>query len=60
MIFGDLERFPLVASSDAHDLEDIGTSPTAFRTAGPELTELKRALKRTKGRGIVYGMMTDE
>jgi predicted metal-dependent phosphoesterase TrpH len=53
-VFRDLDRFPFITSSDAHDLEDIGTSPTAFRMAGPELAELKRALKGTGGRGIEY------
>jgi PHP family Zn ribbon phosphoesterase len=54
MAFSHIERFPFITSSDAHDLEDIGTSPTAFRMAGPELAELRRALKGTGGRGIEY------
>jgi len=49
-----LHRFPLMTSSDAHDLEDIGTSPTSFRIAAPEMAELKRALKGMGGRGIEY------
>jgi len=52
--FSHLERFPFVTSSDAHDLEDIGTRPTSFRMAGPELSELRRALKGVGGRGIEY------
>ncbi|MFO7601935.1 MAG: PHP domain-containing protein [Candidatus Desulfacyla sp.] len=50
--FSHLERFPFVTSSDAHDLEDMGTRPTAFRMAGPELSELRWALKGVGGRGI--------
>jgi len=53
-VFSGLERFPFITSSDAHDLEEIGVSPTAFRMGGPELDELKRALGRTGGRGIEY------
>lgn len=52
MVFKDLKRFSLITSSDAHDLEEIGTSPTTFRIAGPELAELRRALKGTGGRKI--------
>lgn len=54
VVFSHLERFPFITSSDAHDLEDIGTSPTAFQIAGSELAELRRALRGTGGRGIVY------
>ena len=53
-VFRHLDKYPFVTSSDAHDLGDIGTSPTAFRIAVPELAELKRALKETEGRGIEY------
>jgi len=53
-VFKQLERFPFITSSDAHDIPELGTSPTAFRIAGPELTELKNALMKTGGRGIVY------
>jgi PHP family Zn ribbon phosphoesterase len=53
-IFSNLEKYPFVTSSDAHDLEEIGTSPTAFRMARPELAELKRAFKGIGGRGIDY------
>lgn len=52
--FREYERFPFITASDAHDLEEIGTRPTGFRTAGPELAELKRALKGTGGRKIEY------
>ena len=53
-VFRHLDKYPFVTSSDAHDLGDIGTSPTAFRIAVPELAELKCALKGQGGRGIEY------
>ncbi len=53
-MFGEVRGLPFLTSSDAHDLEEIGISPTAFRMARPELIELKRALKGTGGRGIEY------
>ncbi len=52
--FKDLERFPFITSSDAHDLKDIGSSPTGFQMVGPEMTELRLALKGTGGRRIEY------
>ncbi|MBW1779956.1 MAG: PHP domain-containing protein [Deltaproteobacteria bacterium] len=52
IVFSHLERFAFITSSDAHDLDDIGTSPTAFQMAGPELAELRYALKGTGGRKI--------
>jgi len=52
--FPGLDRFAMITSSDAHDLDEIATSPTAFRMAGPELTELKRAFEGRGGRGIEY------
>jgi len=52
LLFSHIEGFPFITSSDAHDLEDIGTRPTAFRMAGPQLPELRRALKGVAGRGI--------
>ena len=53
-LFKDLERFPFITSSDAHDLEDIGSSPTAFQMAAPEMAELRLALKGKDGRKIEY------
>lgn len=54
MTYGHLKRFPFITSSDAHDLDDIGVSPTAFRIGGPELAELGYAFKVTGGRRIEY------
>jgi len=52
--FKDLKRFAFITSSDAHDLEDIGSSPTGFQMVGPEMAELRLALKGTGGRKIEY------
>lgn len=52
--FPGLDRFSMITSSDAHDLDDIGVSPTTLRLAGPELSELKYAFDGIRGRGIEY------
>jgi len=52
--FKDLERFTFITSSDAHDLEDIGSSPTGCQMVGPEMAELRLALNGKEGRKIGY------
>ena len=42
---------PLVSSSDAHFLEDIGSGQTALHVQEPGFDELARALLRREGRG---------
>jgi len=44
---------PLVSSSDAHFLEDIGTGGTLLDVEAPGFAELVRALGRREGRGCV-------
>ena len=44
---------PLVSSSDAHFLEDIGTGGTLLDVEAPGFAELVRALGRHEGRGCV-------
>lgn len=44
--------YPVVTSSDAHFLEDIGRSPTCFMTEGASFGEIKKALRRELGRRI--------
>ena len=44
--YPDLNRFPMVTSSDAHYLDDIGTSVSRFPMAEPTLTAMKTMLKR--------------
>lgn len=53
-LYKELKTYPFITSSDAHDLGEIGTSPTIFRVAGPQLSELKQALKGIGGRRIEY------
>ena len=43
---------PILTSSDAHALEDIGTSYTTLRLGRPSFGELAQALKGTGGRGV--------
>ena len=52
--FKEYERFAFIASSDAHDIPEVGTSPTNFLMAGPDMAELRLALKGKEGRNIEY------
>jgi predicted metal-dependent phosphoesterase TrpH len=44
--------YPVVISSDAHFLEDIGRNPTCFITEGASFGEIRKALRRELGRRI--------
>ena len=46
-------EYPLISSSDAHFLEDIGKATTSFLMAKPSLHEIKMALSQQDGRKIV-------
>ncbi len=46
---------PVVSSSDAHFLNDIGKSSTCFLLEDATLEEIAKALKNEDGRGIVFG-----
>jgi PHP family Zn ribbon phosphoesterase len=48
-----IKKFPLITSSDAHVLDEIGTSASSFLLAAPGAAELGRAFKRQAGRGLV-------
>ena len=45
--------FPLIASSDAHRLEEIGSGRTIFRMAEPTLKEFRLAFGNQEGRRVV-------
>jgi len=45
---------PLVASSDAHFLDDIGGATTLFHLEAPTLDELRLALTGKAGRGVTF------
>jgi len=47
------ERFPIVRSSDAHQVDDVGTMFTRLRIEAPTLAEVRMALTGEGGRGIV-------
>jgi predicted metal-dependent phosphoesterase TrpH len=46
-------QYPLVTSSDAHFLEDIGKVTTSFLLAQPTLSEIKMAFLKRNGRSII-------
>ncbi len=51
--FPGIDEFPIVRSSDAHHLDDIGRASTRLSVETPSFEELRMALKREGGRGIV-------
>jgi PHP family Zn ribbon phosphoesterase len=56
---GARERFPeyrdraFVSTSDAHDLDQLGTNPTQLMLAAPDFDELRLALAGQDGRHVV-------
>jgi predicted metal-dependent phosphoesterase TrpH len=52
--FQELEKFPFITSSDSHDLGDIGKCQTNLFVEKAEIGELKKALKESDGRKIIY------
>ncbi len=52
--FKEYERFAFITSSDAHDIPEVGISPTNFLMTGLDMAELRLALKGTGGRKIEY------
>jgi len=51
--------YPVVASSDAHYLEDVGRNSTCFEMEGASYEEIARALKFEGGRRIITDQMED-
>ena len=45
-------KYPLITSSDAHFLEDIGKATTSFLLAQPTLSEIQKAFENKDGRKI--------
>jgi len=45
--------YPVITSSDAHFVEDIGRNPTCFMIESASLGEIRKALRRELGRRIV-------
>ncbi len=52
-LFPDANRFPLIKSSDAHYLQDIGRQRTQFLIQAPTIEELKFALSSSQGRKVL-------
>jgi PHP family Zn ribbon phosphoesterase len=52
-LFPDVNRFPLVKSSDAHYPTDIGRQRTKFLIEEPTIEELKLALSNSQGRKVL-------
>ncbi len=51
--FPEIKRYPVIRSSDAHYLEDIGKATTNFYLPKPTLSEIKKALRNEDGRKMV-------
>lgn len=49
----ETDQYPLITSSDAHLLKDIGIVTTSFLLAQPSLSEIKMAFSQRDGRKIV-------
>ncbi|UCD19343.1 MAG: PHP domain-containing protein [candidate division WOR-3 bacterium] len=47
-----LTEYPIVSSSDAHSLDEIGKIATSFKIENPDFDELRQALRRENGRSI--------
>jgi PHP family Zn ribbon phosphoesterase len=52
-LFPDTNRYPLVKSSDAHYLNDIGKQTTRFLMEQPTVEEIKLALTNSQGRKVL-------
>jgi len=48
--------FPVITSSDAHSLKDIGRSSTSFFVEGPGIEEIHKALRKENGRRVSIRM----
>lgn len=51
--FPELAHYPLIRSSDAHRLEEIGTASTTFMAMSPCVRELRKALLGEDGRKMM-------
>lgn len=54
-VFEAYDWAPFITASDAHDLEEVGTSPTWFRVGHRDMPELRLALAGVEGRKIIKG-----
>lgn len=52
--YRDYHRFPIISSSDAHEIDDIGKAATTFLMHEVTFREMLLALAGSEGRRIVY------
>ena len=48
-----IEKFPLISSSDAHFLQDIGKATTSFLLEAPRVDEIRKAFEKKDGRDLL-------
>jgi predicted metal-dependent phosphoesterase TrpH len=53
--FSGIEKYPLISSSDAHLLDEIGKTTVSFLLEAPGFNEIRKALKKQDGRALVAG-----
>lgn len=53
LLFPDVNRYPLIKSSDAHYPTDIGRQKTQFLIKEPAINELRLALTNSRGRKVL-------
>ena len=51
--FPEIKKFPLIFSSDAHFLHDIGKVTTSFLLEEPAVDEIRKALRNREGRETI-------
>ncbi|MBA7603023.1 hypothetical protein ES703_10125 [subsurface metagenome] len=51
--FPEIKKFPLIFSSDAHFLKDIGRATTSFLLEEPTVDEIRKALENRDGRKAI-------
>jgi PHP family Zn ribbon phosphoesterase len=47
-----LKKYPVISSSDAHSLEDIGRSVSCFTIEAPTIEEMTKAFRKEDGRSV--------
>lgn len=55
-----IEKFPLISSSDAHYLQDIGKAASSFLLGAPGVDEIRKAFKKQGGRPLLIERRTME
>jgi hypothetical protein len=50
--YPEIEKYPLISSSDAHYLQDIGKVTSSFLLGAPGVDEIRKAFKKQDGRHV--------